>query len=194
MSESCADHSASQLELCVLEGHADPAQFETYALAELSTGTLRAHVIGASHWLAFDLPGGTRLHEVLACKPPLHAGGVRFRAPAGELPERLRLDLGGSGSYVFGSTVLTDSAAGRRLDGLEKRIGAAARDPETIGLSYRFPAPGDPPARCAGGFAPLTLVWAHQRAAGDPLVVETAHAYPRERAVVFSRTEVVRGS
>ena len=189
------DQSAHDLRLELLGGDLDLAQFRVLdrARLELDWVALDARIIGASHLIRIDLPGADRVHEILACGPVI--GGVRTLYSGGvrALPGRLDLPLAEGVAYCFASELCSAVAGAPRLGALERRIESArgaARGGRQLGLRFDFP-----PAPRAGASreSPRTLAWLGIDPDGEAIEVETAHSYPNEGSVVFSRTRLSRG-
>jgi hypothetical protein len=182
------DQSAAELRLNLVGGPLDLRPF-----TRLRTGRIRgkelsveAAILGASHVLSLRVARLAELCELFACRDPgpsveparrIYSGGAR------ELCCEPEAGL----AYRF-LPELADLAAGAtRLRALEERVLAVRGRRGWIGLRYEFPpSPDQPPSRTP----PRTVVSVEVAADERRLRVETAHCYPNEDTIVFSRTDV----
>ena len=200
------DQSASQLRLCVVGGRLDLGQFtvleeESVAFQHLE---VRAAIIGASHVFGLGVAGDPALHEIFACAQPCSRPATLLSAGVDEIPAALEcsvpVDTGRIG-YRFRPWRTSESRGAAALARLESRIAAARRAdrPDRIGLAHTFPTAGPAGAWRAeqgrgaapsGSAQPRTLVLVEVTDREQRVLVETAHCYPNESTIVFSRTRV----
>ncbi len=178
-----------------MDGPLDLDQFQVVAAGRLEGPrlALRAGIIGASHFLALRAGQGAPLHEVFAC------GAVRVEAPAARLRQVAVRELSESGtafeteglSYRFRSWSVAAREAAERLTSLDTRVAEAPAQAREIGLAYTFPGtqPGTQPGARQAALSPRTVLWARIDTDAASVRVETAHCYPKEETIVFSRTD-----
>jgi hypothetical protein len=174
-----------------VDGPLDLDQFQVLAAGRLEGPrlALRAGIIGASHFLALRAGQGAPLHEVFAC------GAVRVEAPAARLRQLAVHELSESGtafetdglSYRFRSWSVAAREAAERLSYLDARVAEAPAQSQEIGLAYTFP--GTQPGTRQAALSPRTVLWARIDTDAASVRVETAHCYPKEETIVFSRTD-----
>jgi hypothetical protein len=183
------DQSAAELRLNVIGGPLDLSQFTLLSMDHISGAQLRvrAGIIGASHVLEVRHPRLPALHEVFACcdvRPPeaparrLYSGGVR------DLSGVFECEPADGCEYSFQSEVADLVGGAEMLSRLEARTDGASRSPGQIGLCYTFPSPP------GAGAPPKTVVWVGLDGGEREVRVETAHCYPNEESVVFSKSRI----
>jgi hypothetical protein len=193
-----ADQSASELHLHLLRGDLDLAQFTVLETASLRRPwvELTACIVGASHVLRVELPGESPLHEILACGPVSGSAERLFDDRATDLERGVTLDIAPGRTYGFRSWVLRGDEGREPLTEMEARLrrARATRDDRELGIRFDFPAePSRPLSVVGAGPTTLLLVSSFEPGSGAEdatICVETAHSYPNDRAVVFSRTEI----
>jgi hypothetical protein len=191
------DQSANALHWMLVEGEVDTDHFQLLATASLVAPGFRldAHIIGASHLLRMAWGDGVIHHEVVACaglpedSPRLASARLASRPEDEVVFARLK----GGRALRFESQILDGARATRRTRALHDAIQAVEGDESTreLGLCFEFPRPADASDLAVTSLCgPMTLVRASLCAAEDRLSVETAHSYPNEDRVVFTRTRV----
>jgi hypothetical protein len=155
---------------------------------------LTANIIGASHWLQFEFDGGGRFDEVLACVDAGPSSHRLFSTPIGEIQDSVLMDLPGNVAYCFDARLADFDVAQQQLLDLDARIAdsqaPATGAAEAIGLRFEFPQAGESNENASADLRPKTLVWAELGESRRSIYVESAHCYPNEGCVVFSKTRV----
>ena len=170
------DQSADQLILRVFRSHPHKGSFNVFDAAVLVDAGIRveAFIIGTSHAVLVTC-GPSKMAEVFSC-----AGVGRaepdFHKALAALNGSVRIALGGM-DYRFVAERMGLSPGRRRLTDLESK----PRTQRQALLSYRFP-------QCAQETAPATFVSVGLHDNG--VSWETAHSYPNEDRIVFTRTEL----
>lgn len=176
-----ADQSADALWLTLAGGDLDMSQFAILTKGSFripGVGVVRAGIIGASHFLSFDMRG-TRFTEVFACIPEVRTELTLARLP---LPQLLgRTVEHSSPEYRFEATVRTWNQGIAERDELLTRICSVRGGTGEIGLTFTFPDPPDVTPAFAG--SALTAVWVCIE--GSRVSTRTLHAYP-DSAMVFT--------
>ncbi len=177
------DQSAAALIFQLISGAVDTTQFTIVKEGNLEVGGahVRAGIIGASHFLTLTLPSGEVLNEVFACTH-VHTESPRVIAgPLGSLMATTTSRVhGGSVVHAFTPRLVVWGEGARELSELHELIRRAKRGDE-IGLSFKFPS------KDGDDRPPLTLVWVYGRNPGR-ITVKTAHCYPNEGSIVFTKS------
>ncbi len=178
------DDSARRLRLTLVEGELEGADLRVLARAEQRFGAqirVAAAIIGSSHVIRYAV-GACVWHEVFACVP-LAAGPRRlYTAPVAALTEPVALTPDARTRYTFSATLTDWSAGAAALRRLERQV----KTGDGLGLVYQFPTTphlDDPPQ---------TIVSARLAAPQAMVIVETAHSYPNEGAIVLTRADTCR--
>lgn len=176
-----ADQSADALWLTLAEGELDMSQFAILTEGSFripDVGVVRAGIIGASHFLSFDV-NGTRFTEVFACIPEVRTEHTLERLP---LPQLLKRRVEHSSlEYRFEATLRTWDHGIAERDELLNHICSVRSSAGEIGLTFTFPDPPDVAPAFAG--SALTAVWVCIE--GSRISTRTLHAYP-DSAMVFT--------
>ena len=177
---------AASLQLNLLRGCADESLFTILQTGTLSLGNLsiRAHIIGASHLITYDL-GGQCFTELLACsEATVHLGQKIFCGDLPELIDTIDLSPCENVSYVCRAELRDWEEAEHLRDELRDEISSTHSRPHEIGLVSEFPG--------QNGFAPApeTFVLVCARTAAD-VRVRTLHSYPNDRQLVFTSTQLL---
>ena len=179
------DDSARRLRLTLVEGELEGAELRILARAERRFGAhirVAAAIIGSSHVIRYAV-GACVWHEVFACVP-LDAGPRRlYTAPVATLTKPVELTPDAQTRYTFSATITDWSAGVAALRRLERQVKAG----DGLGLVYQFPTVPhlDPPQ---------TIVSARLAAPQSVVIVETAHSYPNEGAIVLTRADTYRAA
>lgn len=178
------DDSARRLRLTLVDGELEGADLQVLARAEQRFGAqlrVAAAIIGSSHVIRYAV-GACVWHEVFACVP-LAAGPRRlYTAPVATLTEPVELSPDDQTRYTFSATLTDWSAGAAALRRLERQVKIG----DGLGLVYQFPTTphlDDPPQ---------TIVSARLTAPQATVIVETAHSYPNEGAIVLTRADTCR--
>lgn len=176
------DQSAQDLALNVLQGHPNEEQFNILEQGSLEGIGLKvkASIIGASHMVELTV-GDVRLCEVFSCEADKSRAGSMISSSFPEIKVPVVMDLDGV-EYHF-ECFSTDSLRGAGLfHMLEKQSRFASRR-GICGLAYKFPK---------GGYTqqdfPKTVLVAVVN--GGKIELQTAHSYPNEETIVFTKTMV----
>ena len=180
------DDSARRLRLTLVEGELDGTELRVLARAEQRFGAhirVAATIIGSSHVIRYAV-GACVWHEVFACVP-LPAGQRRlYTAPVATLTKPVELTPDAQTRYTFSATLTDWSAGAAALRRLERQVEGG----DGLGLVYQFPTVphlDDPPQ---------TIVSARLAAPQSVVIVETAHSYPNEGAIVLTRAATCRAA
>ena len=180
------DDSARRLRLTLVEGELEGAALRVLARAEQRFGAhirVAATIIGSSHVIRYAV-GACVWHEVFACVP-LDAGKQRlYTAPVAKLTKPVELTPDAQTRYTFSATLTDWSAGAAALRRLERQV----KSGDGLRLVYQFPTTphlNDPPQ---------TIVSARLAAPQSVVIVETAHSYPNEGAIVLTRADTYRAA
>lgn len=179
------DQSALDLRLTLIQGEVDPAQFHVLEYGSLQdrSFSVRAGIIGASHYVTVDLHG-SRFTEVFACmdvesdtKPvcslPI-SEIIGFRPPAIHEVEY---------TYDFGARLYSWEQGEAHAARIEQAAREALDRPDEIGLVHVFPGAVD-------GRIPKTILSLRWSRSSRHLHIETVHSYPNEGNIVITQTAV----
>lgn len=175
------DQSSSELCLRLYRGHPHKEAFTILSSARLEGAelALETHIIGASH-AAFLTAKGLRFAEVFACAGPedgpSHRLAERIDGPKGVARYRA-----GEYAYRFESHCVSSLEGMDRLEELEN---TAPRNGVSV-QSVAFPRQGD-------DGAPKTVIVASLN--DYSVQIETAHSYPNEAMIVFTKSALKRGT
>ncbi len=180
------DDSARRLRLTLVEGELEGAALRVLARAEQRFGAhirVAATIIGSSHVIRYAV-GACVWHEVFACVP-LNAGPRRlYTASVATLTKPVALTPDAQTRYTFAATLTDWSDGAAALRRLERQVKAG----DGLGLVYQFPTTphlDDPPQ---------TIVTARLTPQRPAVIVETAHSYPNEGAIVLTRAAAYRAA
>ncbi len=191
------DQSARSLCWTLIEGELDVRHFQLLASATLRAPgfCFRAHIVGASHLMRMEWGTGELYHEVVACGglPELAKPISSARLASRPRDTNALAILAGGRRLRFESQIVDAAIAAPRLSRLRDEIERAGSNPRRVlGLQFEFPSPeGEGRSDLTNSSVrPTTLVWAALSAADQRLEIETAHSYPNEGRVVFTRTGI----
>ncbi len=171
------DDSAHRLRLTLVAGELEGADLRVLARAEQRFGAqirVAAAIIGSSHVIRYAVSACV-WHEVFACVP-LPAGHRQlYTESVATLTKPVALAPDARTRYTFSATITDWSAGAAALRRLERQVKAG----DGLGLVYQFPTRPhlDPPQ---------TIVSARLAAPQAMVIVETAHSYPNESAIVLT--------
>lgn len=180
------DQSLSDLRLNLIAGEPDLDELTVIETKQLSLpGGARvvAGILGASHFATIRF-GNQRVSEVFVCAELRTELPRIFFGPLGAVLKKIVLTLDGQIRYMFEAEIVTCSEGLDRLNLLERRIEKCRREDGAIGLTFEFPGAGR-----AVNYSAKTavLAWINDQGA---VMIETAHCYPKEEGIVFTRSEV----
>ena len=174
------DQSSKELCLRLYRGHPQKEAFTILSSARLEGVelALETHIIGASH-AAFLTAKGARFAEVFACAGP-EDGPSHSLAERIDGPQGVATYQAGDYAYRFESYCVSAREGQERLEELEN---TAPRSGLSV-QSVTFPNRGDRGAPKTVIVASLGMDSAH---------IETAHSYPNEGTIVFTKSALERG-
>jgi hypothetical protein len=189
------DQSATELRLNVVGGPLDSSQFTFFASDRIRGAALRVHagIIGASHVFEVRHSRLPVLHEVFACcdvRPPAEPGRRLFSGAIDDIAGAFECEPADGVGYSIVSEQGDLAAGASQLASLEAKVRAARQSPGEIGLSHTFPSPSLPSSPSGTRCAPKTVVWVGLDPDDRWVRVETAHCYPNEQSIVFSRSRI----
>ncbi len=176
------DLSASDLSLTVLTGDVDASQFSVLETDRISHGdiSVEARVIGASHFISFDI-AGIKVHEIFSCAKVKAACAMAFYGPIKEVSGALDLVFFDNISYAFTPRLAKTGVEDPELEQIERRALDAEGQAGRIGLVYQFPDGG-------GGQPPKTIIVLDMDETGAS--ASTIHSYPNEGNVVITHSRI----
>ena len=180
------DDSARRLRLTLVEGELEGAELRVLARAEQRFGAhirVAAAIIGSSHVIRYAV-GACVWHEVFACVPLNCRAAAAVYCPGGHAHQAGRANTGCPDALHL-------LCHPYRLVGRCSRAtpaGTAGQGRGRAGLVYQFPTTphlNDPPQ---------TIVSARHADPQSAVIVETAHSYPNEGAIVLTRADTCRAA
>lgn len=169
------DQSAQDLTLKLCKTSPDYKQFSVLRQGAIENKALHveASIIGASHIVVVS-SGDSVLSEIFSCdKSP--GKSCLISAPLSDLLLP-KIETIGNLRYEFVAEVKEGCANNRQLE--ELREAARINNAESLGLEFEFPSNDDG--------CPLTVVLVKIDSSG--VTIKTAHSYPNENNVTFTRT------
>lgn len=178
------DQSAQALCLSLIEGGLDKERFTVIQSGRFAAGDLRikASIIGSSHLLEFTA-GAASFYEVFACMDGLDASQTTFHKPLKDIAGPVELILHCC-RYSFTSEVCGRQEGKAKLKRLERAAALANAGENGVGLAYEFPTERID--------APKTIVVARFDSGTDNIEIETAHSYPNEDTIVFTKSKIAK--
>ncbi len=178
---SYADQSARDLQFYLLAKSVDVEALTVLRQAEMDwrSHKVRLGVLGASHFMTLTTKSGEVLNEIFACAKLDVSPSVRS-GPLGSLRTSVVTNVGGL-NYSFTPRLVSWRQGAFELDQIKRRVEGELSSHE-VGLSFAFPAAeGD--VRI-----PHTLILAVFKRI--EFSVWTAHSYPSEEEIVFTKTTI----
>jgi hypothetical protein len=178
------DQSARDLRFYLVSGEVDVAALTILRDCEFSFcgRSVRIGILGASHFVCLKDGNEEPLYEVFACAELTLSGSYLHGGPLGKLRPDVRVQIGGI-DYSFEQRLVFWPEASDELHSLTELVEDAPNEGHSYGLIYEFPAIG------MVLYKPRTLVHADIASTlPETLVVKTAHCYPNEGTVVFTKT------
>lgn len=179
------DQSAQQLQLSLVEGNLDEAQFTIVQREHFKFRddiAVHAMIIGASHVITIA-HGDYRLHEVFACVSPVVRSKLLHFGTLAQVQGEFALTLPHGIRYEFSASL---NQLSQHREAIDRRLRADGMHSgeRVINLIAEFPPrSGESSARTAVSVA-------RQRHDTLALSIATIHEYPNEDAAVFTETRI----